>query len=85
MVVAFVSSFFFSAIGFFPTAESVIVLVRGGRAVKHARLPAHEESADVVRAHRRKDFAYRVRDQASLRARDKSATVSRFPASVARA
>jgi hypothetical protein len=35
-----------------------------------------------VRADRRKDFAYRVRDQVSLRARGRFATASRFPASV---
>ena len=35
-------------------------------AVEHARLPAHEERADAVRLHRRKDFAYRVRDQVHL-------------------
>lgn len=32
------------------------------RALEHARLAAHEEGLDVVLAHRRKDFAYRVRD-----------------------
>jgi len=37
-----------------------------GCAVKHARLSAHEQGTDAMRAHRRKDFAYRVRDQASL-------------------
>src|SRR5438067_4319139 len=35
-------------------------------AVRHARLPAHEQCSDAVRAHRRKDFEYRARDQASL-------------------
>jgi hypothetical protein len=54
-----------------------------GRAVKHARLSAQEQGADAMRSHRRKDFAYRVRNQVNLPARDKSATVSRFPASVA--
>src|SRR6266568_924117 len=53
-----------------------------GRAVEHARLSAHEQGADAVRAHRRKDFAYRVRDQVSLRARDRSARASRSPTSV---
>jgi len=52
------------------------------RAVKHARLSAHEQGADAVHAHRRKDFAYRVRDQVSLPKRDKFAKASRFPASV---
>ena len=61
------------------------VAAKLGRAVKHARLAAHEQGADAVRAHRRKDFAYRVRDQVSLRARDRFARVSRFPASVGRA
>src|SRR5882672_5714969 len=37
-----------------------------GRAVKYAGLSAHEQGANAVRAHRRKDFAYRVRDQVSL-------------------
>ena len=63
----------------------VRVAAKLGRAVEHARLSAHEQGADAVRAHRRKDFAYRVRDQVSLRARDRFARVSRFPASVARA
>ena len=58
------------------------VAAKLGRAVEHARLSAHEQGADAMRAHRRKDFAYRVRDQASLRARDRSARVSRSPASV---
>src|SRR5207244_3902510 len=35
-------------------------------AVRHARLPAHEQCSDAVRAHRRKDSEYRARDQASL-------------------
>jgi hypothetical protein len=60
------------------------VAAKLGRAVKHAGLPAHEQGADAVRAHRRKDFAYRVRDQGILPARDRSAKVSRFPASVVR-
>ena len=60
----------------------VRVAAKLGRAVKHARLSAHEQGADAVRAHRRKDFAYRVRDQASLPARDRFARASRFPASV---
>jgi hypothetical protein len=55
-----------------------------GRAVEHARLPAHEQCADALCAHRRKDFAYRVRDQVNLPARDRFARVSRFPASVER-
>jgi hypothetical protein len=63
----------------------VRVAAKLGRAVKHARLSAHEQGADAVRAHRRKDFAYRVRDQVSLRARGRFARVSRFPASVATA
>ena len=61
------------------------VAAKLGRAVEHARLSAHEQGADAVRAHRRKDFAYRVRNQVSLPARGRSARVSRFPASVAQA
>ena len=60
----------------------ISVAAKFGRAVEHARLSAHEEGADVVRAHRRKDFAYRVRDQVSLRGRGRFARASRSPASV---
>jgi hypothetical protein len=60
----------------------VRVAAKLGRAEEHARLSAHQQGADAVRAHRRKDFAYRVRDQVSLPARDKSARVSRSPPSV---
>jgi hypothetical protein len=65
--------------------DKTSVAAKLGRAVKHARLSAHEQGANALRAHRRKDFAYRVRDQVSLRARDRSAKVSRFPASVGQA
>src|SRR6185436_3128580 len=51
--------------------SEVAVAAKLGRAVEHARLPAHEERPDAVRAHRRKDFVYRVRDQGSLLGRDK--------------
>jgi hypothetical protein len=64
--------------------SEICITAKFGRAVKHARLSAHEERAHVVRAHRRKDFAYRVRDQANLREPDTFATASRFPTSVAR-
>src|SRR6266404_1584892 len=36
-----------------------------GRAVQHASLPAHQQGANSVLFDRRKDFVYRVRDQAS--------------------
>ena len=62
----------------------VRVAAKLGRAVEHARLSAHEQGADAMRAHRRKDFAYRVRDQVSLQVRDTFATIFRFPASVRR-
>src|SRR5665647_2052408 len=65
--------------------DEIRVAAKLGRAVKHARLSAHEQGADAVRAYRRKDFAYRVRDQVSLQAREMFARVSRFPASVRRA
>jgi hypothetical protein len=39
----------------------------------------------MMLAHRKKDFVYRVRNQVILPARDRSARVSRFPASVERA
>ena len=63
--------------------RKVRVAAKLGRAVKHARLSAHEQGADAMRVHRRKDFAYRVRDQVSLPARDSFAKASRSPASVA--
>ena len=50
------------------------------RAVEHARLPSHEEGADPVRPHRRKDFAYRVPDQGVSPTTNRSARVSRSPA-----
>ena len=60
----------------------VCIAAKLGCAVEHAGLTAHEEGADAVLLNRRKDFAYRVRDQVSLQARDKPARASRFPASV---
>jgi hypothetical protein len=51
------------------------------RAVRDARLAAHEQALHVVPAHRRKDFAYRVRDQAILPDRDRRPTVWRSPPS----
>jgi hypothetical protein len=59
------------------------VAAKLGCAVKHAGLTAHEQSANAVPSHRRKDFAYRVRDQANLQGRDRFAIVSRFRSSVA--
>jgi hypothetical protein len=61
------------------------VAAKFGCAVEHARLAAHEQNADAMRAHRRKDFAYRVRDQARLRAPGMPAIASRFPASAEQA
>ena len=63
--------------------QEVGIPAKLGCAVEHARLSAHEQGADVMRAHRRKDFAYRVRDQGSLRGRDRFARASRFPSSAA--
>ena len=37
------------------------------RAVEHAGLSPHQQGTDLVRLHRRKDFPYPARDQASLR------------------
>lgn len=48
-------------------------------AVRHARLTSHEERPDAVRAHRRKDSEYRVRDQASPRVRGTIPRAFRFP------
>jgi hypothetical protein len=62
--------------------DEVGIAAKLGTAVEHAGLAPHEQGADAVRADRRKDFAYRVRDQVSLRARGRFATASRFPASV---
>src|SRR2546421_12731150 len=62
----------------------VRVAAKLGCAVEYARLSAHEQGANAVRAHRRKDFAYRVRDQVSLQGPSTFARVSRSPANVAR-
>src|SRR5438105_3995774 len=51
-------------------------------AVRYAGLTSHEERPDAVRAHRRKDSEYRVRDQASPRVRRRSPRAFRFPAIV---
>jgi hypothetical protein len=40
-------------------------------AVKHARLSAHQQAADAMTAHRRKDCLCRVRVQVSLLAKEK--------------
>src|SRR5438132_6966165 len=61
----------------------VRIAAKLGCAVEYARLSAHEQGANAVRAHRRKDFAYRVRDQVSLPGPGRFATASRFPANVA--
>jgi hypothetical protein len=53
------------------------VAAKFGRAVQHASLPAHEQGADVILRDRRKDFAYRVRDQATLRGQGMWTTVLR--------
>ena len=54
------------------------VFTKLGRAVKHARLAAHEQRFDAMRPDRRKDFDYRAPDQASLPGRGKWSTVSGF-------
>ena len=61
--------------------DEVGVSAKLRRAVEHARLSSHEEGADPVRLHRRKDFAYRVPDQAVSPTTHRSATASRSPAS----
>src|SRR5579862_580971 len=63
----------------------VRVAAKLGCAVKYARLSAHEQGANAVCAHRRKDFEYRVQDQASLPVRHRFARVFRSPASVEQA
>src|SRR5437870_650977 len=62
--------------------SEVRVAAKLRRAVKHAGLPAHQQGADLAGCHRRKDFAYRVRDQASLPSANRPPRVSGFPASV---
>ena len=52
------------------------------RAVQYASLAPHQQAADLALAHRRKDFAYRVRDQGRLLVRGMSARDGRFPSSV---
>ena len=61
--------------------DEVSVSAKLRRAVENARLPSHEEGADPVRLHRRKDFAYRVPDQAVSPTTNRSATASRSLAS----
>lgn len=61
--------------------DEVGVSAKLRRAVEYARLSPHEEGADPVRLHRRKDFAYRVPDQAVSPTTNRSATASRSPAS----
>lgn len=60
--------------------REICVAAKLGRAVEHAGLAAHEQGADLVPADRGKDFAYRVRDQESLRGRDRFARAARFRA-----
>jgi len=43
--------------------HEVRIAAKFRRAVQDARLPAHQEGLHFVLANRRKDFAYRVRDQ----------------------
>ena len=59
------------------TWGQVCIAAKLGCAVEHAGLAAHEEGADAVLLDRRKDFAYRVRDQASLPASGNRPRVSR--------
>lgn len=54
------------------------------RAVEHAGLPARQERLHALRLDRRKDFAYRVRDQASLPSRGMRSRGARFRASAPR-
>lgn len=54
-----------------------------GCAVQNAGLATHQQRAHPSRFDRRKDCAYRVRDQAILRGRGTSATASRSPGSAA--
>ena len=54
-------------------------------AVQDAGLAAHQQRANPVRPHHRKDFANRARDQACLRGPGRSATSARSPPSARRA
>lgn len=56
-----------------------------GRAVQDAGLPSHEQGADPALLDRRKDSAYRVRDQATLRAPGTPARAFRSPSIAAAA
>jgi hypothetical protein len=44
----------------------IYIAAKLGCAVQYARLAAHKEGADLVLLDRRKDSAYRIRDQAIL-------------------
>jgi hypothetical protein len=50
-------------------------------AVQHARLAPHQQTVYATVLHRRKDFEYRVPDQACLPVSNKSPKAARFPAS----
>src|SRR5947209_7830112 len=45
------------------------------RAVGHAGLTAHQQDAELTACHRRRDFADRVRDQASLQLTNNAPTI----------
>src|SRR5437867_8519914 len=65
--------------------DQIGVATKLRRAVKHARLPAHEQRLHAMCPDRRKDFDYRARDQVNLAGRGKSARVSDFLPSVTKA
>ena len=51
--------------------DQIGVAAKLRRAVKHARLAAHEQGPDAMLPDRRKDFDYRARDQVNLLRRSK--------------
>ena len=72
-------------IGRIRRGRQVRVAAKFGRAVEHAHLAAHQQPPHLVRPHRKKDFANRVRDQANLRRPGRFAKAFRSPATVPRA
>src|SRR4051812_4338307 len=60
----------------------ITVAAEFSRAVEHAGLTAHQQVLHLVGGQRRKDFANRVRDQASLPHSDKMPTASPSPSIV---
>ncbi len=60
--------------------DDIAIATKLGRAVEHAGLTAHKQVLNLVGGKRRKDFVDRVRDQASLQPRDRTATYSWIPA-----